>query len=68
VPAVDRHELAAITVARALVARSDLSDDEYTEAVCELGERKLFEVLALVGLYMQTALQLRVFRVGPPGG
>jgi 4-carboxymuconolactone decarboxylase len=66
VPDVEEHERAAITVARALVAHSDLSDDEYAEAVSELGERKLFEVLALVGLYTQTALQLRVFRVIPP--
>ena len=62
----DSEELAAIGVARLLLEHSDLSDIQYGDAVTRLGERKLFEIIALVGMYSQTALQLRVFRVVAP--
>ena len=52
--------------AAALVARGDLDDAEYAEAVGHLGPSGLFELLTLVGYYATLALQLRVFRVPPP--
>ena len=59
------------TVARtaaALVARGDLDDAEYREAVGQVGAAGLFELLTLVGYYAALALQLRVFRVPRPDG
>lgn len=53
---------------RRLAIGDDLSDEEYDEAVRVLGERKLVELVMLVGVYAATALQLRVFRVRPPEG
>jgi 4-carboxymuconolactone decarboxylase len=52
--------------AAALVARGDLDDAEYAEAVVRLGPSGLFELLTLVGYYATLALQLRVFRVPAP--
>ena len=52
----------------ALVARGDLDDAEYREAVDHLGPAGLFELLTLVGYYATLALQLRVFRVPAPDG
>ena len=52
--------------AAALVARGDLDDAEYAEAVGHLGPSGLFELLTLVGYYATLALQLRVFRVPAP--
>ena len=52
--------------AAALVARGDLDDAEYSEAVSQLGPAGLFELLTLVGYYATLALQLRVFRVPAP--
>jgi 4-carboxymuconolactone decarboxylase len=66
IPEIVGDELASVIVARALVDHNDLTDSEYNSAVAELGERKLFEIVCLVGSYAQTALQLRVFRVEPP--
>jgi 4-carboxymuconolactone decarboxylase len=57
----------ARTVA-ALVARGDLDDAEYREAVEVVGTAGLFELLTLVGYYATLALQLRVFRVPAPEG
>jgi 4-carboxymuconolactone decarboxylase len=57
---------AALKVAVALTARGDLDDAEYAEAVAVLGERALFECSTLVGICMQTAMQLRIFRVELP--
>jgi 4-carboxymuconolactone decarboxylase len=57
--------VAARTVA-ALLARGDLDDAEYREAVGYLGAGGLFELLTLVGYYATLALQLRVFRVPAP--
>jgi hypothetical protein len=52
--------------AAALVARGDLDDGEYREAVDQIGPVGLFELLTLVGYYATLALQLRVFRVPAP--
>jgi 4-carboxymuconolactone decarboxylase len=59
-------EQAVIRVAQLLVSSADLDDAQYAGAVGALGERRLFEVLTLVGAYSATALNLRVFRVEPP--
>ena len=59
-----REAVVARTTA-ALVARGDLDDAEYREAVDHLGAAGLFELLTLVGYYATLALQLRVFRVPP---
>jgi len=61
-----REAVVARTVAT-LAARGDLDDAEYREAVGEVGESGLFELLTLVGYYAALALQLRVFRVPAPG-
>jgi 4-carboxymuconolactone decarboxylase len=50
----------------ALVARGDLTDQEFTAARDGLGLPIVFELLTLVGYYATLALQLRVFRVGAP--
>ena len=55
----DPVEAAVLRVARALVTKGDLDDEEYAL----LGERELFELTTLVGYYTTLALQLRVFRV-----
>ena len=62
-----REAVVACTVA-ALVARGDLDDTEYREAVGQVGAAGMFELLTLVGYYATLALQLRVFRVPPPDG
>ena len=62
------HEAAVARTAAALVARGDLNDAEYHEAVDQLGAAGLFELLTLVGYYATLALQLRVFRVPAPDG
>lgn len=43
-----------------------LDDAEYADTVAGLGERTLFELVALVGHYDQVATQLSVFGVKPP--
>ena len=60
-----RESVVARTAA-ALVARGDLDDAEYREAVGCIGPAGLFELLTLVGYYATLALQLRVFRVPVP--
>jgi alkylhydroperoxidase family enzyme len=59
-------ETVAISAARELLVDFDLSDSTYEKSRSVLGEKGLFELVALVGSYMQTALQLRVFRVALP--
>ena len=65
---LDDADLAAVRDGRhaALVARGDLDDAGYAEAVGHLGPSGLFELLTLVGYYATLALQLRVFRVPAP--
>jgi 4-carboxymuconolactone decarboxylase len=62
----DPLERAVLRVTRILLAKSDLSDDEYEEAIAHLGEAGLVTLSTLVGYYRLLALQLRVFRVGLP--
>ena len=62
------REAAVARTAAAVVARGDLDDAEYREAVDHLGTEGLFELLTLVGYYATLALQLRVFRVPAPDG
>lgn len=64
----DPAEAAGLRVVRALLADADLTDDEYAEGQRALGDQALVELTALVGYYATLALQLRVFRVGVPGG
>jgi 4-carboxymuconolactone decarboxylase len=60
------REATVARTAAALVARGDLDDAEYREAVGAVGADGLFELLTLVGYYATLALQLRVFRVPAP--
>jgi 4-carboxymuconolactone decarboxylase len=62
----DPAEAAALRVVRALLERSDLTDEEHAEGREILGDQALVELTALVGYYATLALQLRVFRVGVP--
>jgi 4-carboxymuconolactone decarboxylase len=65
-PELAGREAVVARTAAALLARGDLADDEYREAVEHLGPAGLFELLTLVGYYATLALQLRVFRVTAP--
>ena len=66
--ALPGREAVVARTAAALIARGDLDDAEYREAVGQVGAAGLFELLTLVGYYATLALQLRVFRVAPPAG
>jgi 4-carboxymuconolactone decarboxylase len=59
----ERH---VFTTTPAILDRKTLDDTEYATAVAGLGQRKLFELVALVGYYDQVATQLAVFDVLPP--
>jgi 4-carboxymuconolactone decarboxylase len=61
----ERH---VFTTTPAILDRKTLDDSEYATAVAGLGQRKLFELVALVGYYDQVATQLAVFDVLPPDG
>jgi 4-carboxymuconolactone decarboxylase len=61
----ERH---VFTTTPAILDRKTLDDTEYATAVAGLGQRKLFELVALVGYYDQVATQLAVFDVLPPDG
>jgi 4-carboxymuconolactone decarboxylase len=63
----DPAERTVASLARALVTRSDLTNEEYQAGLETLGEDGLFELTTLVGYYATLALQMRVFRVVPPG-
>jgi 4-carboxymuconolactone decarboxylase len=60
-------ERTVVTLAHALVTRSDLTDEEYQAGREALGEDGLFELTTLVGYYAALALQMRVFPVQVPG-
>jgi 4-carboxymuconolactone decarboxylase len=62
----DLRERLVLTVAEALTARGDLTDEEFATARDELGLPALFELTTLVGYYATLALQLRMFRVAAP--
>jgi 4-carboxymuconolactone decarboxylase len=59
----ERH---VFTTTLAILDRKTLDDEEYAAAVEVLGERGLFELVALVGYYDQVATQLSIFGVVPP--
>jgi 4-carboxymuconolactone decarboxylase len=61
----ERH---VFTATLAILDKQNLDDAEYAAAVAGLGERGLFELVALVGYYDQVATQLAVFGVEPPPG
>jgi 4-carboxymuconolactone decarboxylase len=63
----DPAESAVLEVVRALLHRSDLTDEEYAAGREAIGEQGLVELTTLVGYYATLALQLRVFRVTVPG-
>jgi 4-carboxymuconolactone decarboxylase len=60
----EEHLVFATTLA--ILDRRTLDDAEYAAAVAGLGERGLFELVALLGYYDQVATQLAVFGVEPP--
>jgi alkylhydroperoxidase family enzyme len=60
------EEQVVFTTTLAILDKQTLSDEEYAAAVAGLGERGLFELVALVGYYDQVATQLAVFGVVPP--
>jgi 4-carboxymuconolactone decarboxylase len=62
----DDEERAVFTATLAILDRGTLHDAEFTSAVAALGERSLFELVALVGYYAMVATQLAVFGVQPP--
>jgi 4-carboxymuconolactone decarboxylase len=59
-------ERAVHQVSTALLARGTLDDAEYGAAIDALGQRRLFELVVLVGYYQLLATQLAVFAVHPP--
>jgi 4-carboxymuconolactone decarboxylase len=63
---VDDYERVVLDSAWALLREGDLDDAAYAKARAVLDDRGMFELLALIGVYVSTALQLRVFRVTPP--
>jgi 4-carboxymuconolactone decarboxylase len=67
-PLADPAERAAAGMARALVDRGDLTDDEHAAAGAALDPAAIVEVTTLVGYYAMLALQMRVFRVALPDG
>ena len=56
------EEETVVRIARALVTRQDLDEQEYAELPASV----LFELTTLVGYYSTLSLQLRVFRVTAP--
>ncbi len=64
----DPAERVVLRVVRALLHASDLTDEEYAAGRDAIGDQGLVELTTLVGYYATLALQLRVFRVGVPGG
>jgi 4-carboxymuconolactone decarboxylase len=61
-----RREQLLVEITRALLRSRRLTDAEYTEAVAELGERQLIELVALAGHYCLIGLTLGAFEVPQP--
>jgi alkylhydroperoxidase family enzyme len=57
-------ERRVVEVVRALARRRRLTDEEYADAVADLGEETLAELVWLCGYYLMLALALEVF--SPP--
>jgi 4-carboxymuconolactone decarboxylase len=62
----DDEERAVFATTLAILDRGTLDDTEYKTAVGSLGERTLFELVALLSYYSMVATQLAVFGVTPP--
>jgi 4-carboxymuconolactone decarboxylase len=62
----DDEERAVFAATLAILDRGTLDDDEYEAAVATLGERTLFDLVALLSYYAMVATQLAVFAVSPP--
>jgi 4-carboxymuconolactone decarboxylase len=57
---------ACYELAVSLINNSNLTDDEYARGVQALGEKRVFEVVGIVGWYQMIAMQLAVYQVMPP--
>jgi 4-carboxymuconolactone decarboxylase len=62
----DDEERAVFAATLPILDRGTLDDAEYEAAVAALGERTLFELVALLSYYGMVATQLSVFAVTPP--
>ena len=62
----DAEEQLCYELAQLMMDNGALTDVEYAHAVDVLGERKLFEVAAVVGWYQMVGLSMSVFQVMPP--
>jgi len=62
----DPYERLIVGTTDLLVARGDLNDADYFEAVDALGHATVVELLTLVGFYSLLILQMRVLRVAVP--
>ncbi len=60
------HERLLVETVRSLLRSRRLSDAQYAEALAELGERQLIELVALVGHYSLIGLTLGAFDVPRP--
>jgi len=60
---LSESESAVRRVARALLERGDLADDEFGDAERAIGPSRIFDVVSVVGHYRHTALAMRVWRV-----
>lgn len=64
----DARERIVHAASHTLAADGDLSAPMFAEATATLGRAAVVELVTLVGYYTALAMQLRVFRVGVPGG
>jgi alkylhydroperoxidase family enzyme len=62
----DDQERAVFAATLPIVDRGSLDDAEYAAAVAALGERTLFDLVALLSYYDMVATQLAAFAVTPP--
>jgi 4-carboxymuconolactone decarboxylase len=61
-----RHDRLLVEITRALLRTRRLTDMQYAEAVAELGEPQLIELVALAGHYSLIGLTLGAFEVPQP--
>jgi alkylhydroperoxidase family enzyme len=62
----DAEERSVFATTLAILDRGTLDDPEYRAAADTLGERTLFDLVALLSYYAMVATQLSVFAVTPP--
>lgn len=60
------EEQAVFDATLSLLDHRRLNDEEYADAVAALGDRRLFELVSLIGHYDLVAMQLTVFELEPP--